>query len=95
MPGVPKIFDLVSEDRRIVGDAKFYTLVNGIALPPAKFAIIAEHVWLLEKTGAPTVFLVFGNDRRVPESWLAKYGSLAAACQFYFLTRNSEPERLR
>ncbi|MDP7290919.1 MAG: hypothetical protein QF497_01720, partial [Verrucomicrobiota bacterium] len=27
-------------------------------LPPAKFSIIAEHVWLLEKSGADRTFLV-------------------------------------
>jgi hypothetical protein len=33
--GVPKLFDLVSPDGDIVGDAKYYTLVNGQHLPPA------------------------------------------------------------
>jgi hypothetical protein len=32
--GVPKTFDFVSEDRRIVGDAKYCTLVNGAGTPP-------------------------------------------------------------
>ncbi len=63
---VPKLFDMVSKDQRIVGDAKYFALVRGERRPPAKFSVIAEHVWLLEKTGAPVKFLVFGNDRRVP-----------------------------
>jgi hypothetical protein len=62
---IRKRFDFVSDDMQIVGDAKYYTLVAGERLPPAKFATIAEHVWLLEKTNAPTQFLVFGNDREV------------------------------
>ena len=41
---VPKVFDFVSPDGTIVGDAKFYSLVNGTGLPPAKFSAIAEHV---------------------------------------------------
>ncbi len=41
---VPKRFDFVSPDGRIVGDAKYYTLVGGVGLPSAKFSIIAEHV---------------------------------------------------
>ncbi|HXA22804.1 MAG TPA: hypothetical protein VNW90_10915 [Acetobacteraceae bacterium] len=85
IPGVPKKFDFVSPDRKIVGDAKYYTLVNSIGLPPAKFSIIAEHVWLLERTKADRQFLVFGNERRVPERWLAKYGCLVDACCFFFL----------
>ena len=93
-PGVPKQFDFVSPDRTAVGDAKYYTLVRGTSLPPAKFSVIAEHVWLLEKTDAPHKFLVFGNDQRVPEKWLERYGSLVEDVQFYFLTEQGELERL-
>jgi hypothetical protein len=86
--GVPKLFDLVSPDGNIVGDAKYYTLVGGQHLPPAKFSIIAEHVWLLEKTQARRKFLVFGNDIDVPERWLTRYGHLRGDVAFYFLTDN-------
>ncbi len=93
--GVPKRFDLVSPDGSTVGDAKYFTMVRGRSLPPAKFSIIAEHVWLLEKTTAATKFLVFGNDRRVPEEWLRRYGHLKENVEFYFLSRGSgRPERL-
>lgn len=88
--GVPKRFDLVSVDGRIVGDAKYFTLVGGQRLPPAKFSVIAEHVWLLEKTGAPTQFLVFGHDRRVPELWLKRYGKLVRTVEFWFLGDGGE-----
>ena len=94
VPGVRKRFDFVSPDRRIVGDAKFYSLVRGIARPPAKFATIAEHVWLLEKTGAPTTFLVFGNDRQVPLWWLERYGNLLSGVVLYFLTEDGQLEVL-
>lgn len=93
--GVPKRFDLVSPDGSTVGDAKYFTMVRGRSLPPAKFSIIAEHVWLLEKTTAATKFLVFGNDRRVPEEWLRRYGHLTENVEFYFLSGESgQPERL-
>lgn len=92
---VPKRFDFVSPDRRIVGDAKYYTLVGGVGLPPAKFSIIAEHVWLLERTAAPVQFLVFGNDRSVPAQWLKRYGHLAQRVAFFFLTDYGELEPLR
>jgi hypothetical protein len=84
--GVPKLFDLVSPDGNIIGDAKYYTMVNGQHLPPAKFSIIAEHVWLLEKTQAYHKVLVFGNDIEVPKRWLARYGHLRGDVAFYFLT---------
>lgn len=94
VPGVPKRFDLVSPDKDIVGDAKYFTLVQGRWLPPAKFSIIAEHVWLLEKTCAPVTFLVFGNDRQVPALWLQRYGDLVSGIAFYFLTDDGALEQL-
>ena len=85
LPGIPKKWDLLSEDGTIVGDAKYYTLVGGSSLPPAKFSTIAEHVWLLEKTSAQTKFLVFGNQVEVPQHWLARYGKLVSGINFFFL----------
>jgi hypothetical protein len=95
VPGVHKEWDMVSADGDIVGDAKYFTLVHGQRLPPAKFSVIAEHVWLLEKTGAPLTFLVFGNDRQVPEFWLQRYGSLVSGVSFYFLADDGTLEVLR
>lgn len=86
--GHPKHFDLVSHDGSVVGDAKFLTLVHGKGLPPAKFMEIAGHVWLLEQTPANRRFLVFGNQRRVAEWWLEKYGRLNRSVEFYFLAEN-------
>lgn len=87
---VGKKWDMVSPDGKIIGDAKYYTLVRGKALPPAKFATIAEHVWLLEKTQADIKFLVFGNQIEVPQKWLEKYGNLVSDVKFYFLYDNGK-----
>ena len=92
--GVHKEWDMVSPDGDIVGDAKYFTLVHGQRLPPAKFSIIAEHVWLLEKSGALVTFLVFGNERKVPELWLQRYGNLVSGVSFYFLSDEGDLERL-
>lgn len=92
--GVPKRFDFVSADYQIVGEAKYYTLVGGERHPPAKFSAIAEHVWLLERTSASQLFLVFGNNRRVPEQWLDRYGHLVRGIAFYFLTNDGVLEKL-
>ena len=78
-----------------MGDAKFYTMVNGVGLPPAKFATIAEYVWLLEKVPAKHKFVVFGNDRRVPEEWLKRYGRLISGVEFFFRHPSDAVERLR
>jgi pimeloyl-ACP methyl ester carboxylesterase len=94
VPSVSREFDLVSSDLDIVGDARYVTPTRGKRPPPAKLSNVSEHVWLLEKTGAPVTFLVFGNDRRVPELWLERYGALAPNVAFYFLTDSGELERL-
>jgi hypothetical protein len=95
LPGVPKKFDMVSADGTVVGDAKCLTLVGGQRLPPAKFMEIAGHVWLLERTTARRRFLVFGNQRRVSEWWLEKYGGLVSGVEFYFLADDGTLEQLR
>ena len=93
-PGWPKEFDLVSPDYRIVGDTKYYSIVKGKHLPPAKFATISEHVWMLENIDADTKFLVFGNDKRVPLEWLKRYGYLVKTVKFYFINNKGELEKL-
>lgn len=91
---VVKEWDMVSADGSIVGDAKYYTLVHGRDRQPAKFATIAEHVWLLEKTNAKFKFLVFGNQIEVPRLWLEKYGNLVANVDFYFMDDDGNITRL-
>ena len=90
----PKLFDMASDDFHIVGDAKYYSMVRGKYLPPAKFSVISEHVWMLEKIDASTRFLVFGNDIRVPEEWLKRYRNYVENVDFYFLHDNGEIRRL-
>jgi len=97
----PKIFDMVSDDKKIVGDAKYLTMVKGKGLPAGKFSNIAETVWLLEKTNAKIKFIVFGNDKNVPMEWLKRYGKLVDNVTFYFLdtsdkkiiTLNNQPKK--
>jgi len=93
-PGWPKEFDLVSPDYRIAGDAKYYTMIKGKGLPPAKFATISEHVWMLENIDAEVKFLVFGNDKRVPLEWLKRYGKMVKTVKFYFINNKGQIEEL-
>jgi hypothetical protein len=94
VPPVRKQFDFVSPDGHIVGNAKYYSLVGGSGRPPAKLATISEYVWLLEKTGAPETFLVFGHDLKVPELWLKDYGNLLNSVKFYFLDDDDRLQQL-
>lgn len=85
---------MVSPDEEFVGDAKFLTLVHGARLPPAKFMEISGHVWLLERLEAKRRFLAFGNQRRVPEWWLEKYGKLVQSVEFYFIDSQGKITKL-
>ncbi len=93
-PEWPKEFDLVSPDYRIVGDAKYYTMIKGKHLPPAKFATISAYVWMLENIDAEIKFLVFGNDKRVPLEWLKRYGKIVKTVRFYFINDEGQIEEL-
>jgi len=97
LKGFPKEFDMVSPDEEIeiIGDAKFLTLVRGKKWPSAKSMEIAGHVWLLEKVKAKRRFLVFGNQKRVSEWWLEKYGRLVQSVEFYFIDDKGNVERLK
>jgi hypothetical protein len=94
VPGVPKEFAMVSPGGDVVGDARYFALVRGQRLPLAKFSLISEDVWLLERTSAPTRFLVFGNDRQAPVLWLQRYGNLVSGVAFYFLADDGELEQI-
>ena len=65
-----KKFDCVSEDGKYVGDAKY---LKNIQNPAAKWSVIAEFVWLLEKVEADHKFLVFGRHKEVSLKWLKKH----------------------
>lgn len=95
VPGVPQEFDLVAPDQRIVGEALYLAPAWGEYLPQAKFAVMAEYVWLLNQTEAPTRFLVLGYDQAAPHLWLVRYGHLAGDVAFYFLTDTGELEPLQ
>jgi hypothetical protein len=91
---VHREFDFVAPYGRIVGDALHLRGSTGTRWAPAKAASIAEHIWMLEKTGAPLTFLVFGNDRHTPTMWLERFGNLVFNVSFYFLSDDGELEEL-
>ena len=94
LPGVPRRFELVSADRRVAGSTLYTAPVQRQRLPLAKFSLIGERVWLLEKTSAESRFLVFGHDRVLPLLWLKRYGHLAPEVHFFYLDENGRVEEL-
>jgi hypothetical protein len=69
--GGTKIWDYVSPDGMVVGDARWF----GQSVPAAR-AFISEAVWLLEKVGAVQKFVVFGGESEVPRQWLELWATL-------------------
>ncbi len=69
--GGTKIWDYVSADGMVVGDARWF----GQSVPAAR-AFISEAVWLLEKVGAVQKFVVFGGETEVPRQWLELWSTL-------------------
>ncbi|GEM_PF-5627357 len=69
--GGTKIWDYVSPDGMVVGDARWF----GNSVPAAR-AFISEAIWLLEKVGAVQKFVVFGGEAEVPRQWLELWATL-------------------
>ncbi len=69
--GGTKIWDFVSPDGMVVGDARWFS-----GSVPAARAFISEAVWLLEKVGAVQKFIVFGGEADVPRQWLELWATL-------------------
>jgi hypothetical protein len=69
--GGTKVWDFVSNDGMVVGDARWF----GQSVPAAR-AFISEAVWLLEKVGAVQKFIVFGGEVSVPRQWLELWATL-------------------
>lgn len=76
-----KKFDFVSEDQSFVGDAKF---MKNIPVPAAKWSHISECIWLLQKTRAKRKFMLFGQDKEIPERYLKRWSSIVTDIEFYF-----------
>ena len=72
--GKNKKFDFVDIKNKIVGDAKFYSFTKGGNRPSAKFSILNEYVWLLQKLpNSWKKFLVIGTDSNLVKKYVREY----------------------
>lgn len=92
---LPKALPLVSRNQEVVGDKTFAKMLDGGRIPYAVHATISESVWLLQQVDADRTFIVFGNDREVPETWIERFGHLATGVEFYFLDDDGELELMK
>ena len=88
--GGTKIWDYVSGDGAVVGDARWF----GQSLPAAR-AFVSEAVWLLEKVGAVQKFIVFGGETEVPRQWLELWATMCPEdIALFYLDTNGELHEL-
>lgn len=92
---VPKPFPLVNEDETIVGDKTYAKMLKGGKTPYAVHSTISETVWLLQNTDAEHRFIIFGNDRRVPQTWIDRFGHLANGITFHYLETDGQLEVIK
>ena len=90
---VNRLFDFVSIDKKIVGDSKYFSM-SGKRIQSTRLSAISENVWFLEKINSERKFLVFGNNRTVPEVWLARHGNLIQNVEFYYLDEQNRLEQI-
>lgn len=90
---LPQIFNCVSADGTIIGNANWCE--PGNRQTGSEATTIAGYVWMLEHIPAITRFLAFGRDRSVPVTWLQHYGNLVRTVEFFFVTDDGQVEQLR
>jgi hypothetical protein len=88
---VPRRFDFVSADGSVVGS---FQPPSDAPSAQASLAAISQEVWLLEKSGAREPVLVFASDRLVALEWIARFGHLAGAVRFFFLSDDGRLDEL-
>jgi len=72
--GKSKRFDFVDIKNKIVGDAKYYSFTKSGNRPSAKFSILNEYIWLLQKLPKPwRKFIVIGKDKSLVEKYVKEY----------------------
>lgn len=86
-PEWPKLFDMVSSNASIVGEAAFIATEKA-RITPGTLAHITEMIWMLEKIDAKTKFIAFGGNEKPPKEWLKKYGKFAKEIQFFFIDKS-------
>ncbi len=91
----PKDFDFISEDGAIVADIAQISMVSGEKLMLAKFSMVSEMVWLLEKVPAERRIIIFtGDTEELPQNWLSRLGSLTTV-EFFFIDEFGKMKQLK
>lgn len=94
LPGFPRPFDLVSDDRTLVGLILAPSRRASRGLTTLERAELSEAVLMLTLAPAQQRVLVVGHDAQRLLPWLATYGHLARDVEFWQLRGPGRLERL-
>ncbi len=98
--GKQKNFDLINNEKRIVGDVKHYKTTSGGNRPSAKFSTLNEYVWimqLLEKydnTKWKKLFVI-GEDLEMAKKYINEFNSWLSDIEFYFFSKETGLKKIR
>jgi|SaaInlStandDraft_2_1057019.scaffolds.fasta_scaffold09030_2 hypothetical protein len=98
--GKAKDFDLLNIDENIVGDVKHYKMTEGGNNPSAKFSVLNEYSWLMQKLEQyqkqkwQKIFVV-GEDVRVVKKYISTYDAWLDDIEIYFCDADGKLTKMR
>lgn len=83
--GKAKKFDFVDLKNGIAGDCKHYSFTKTGKRPSAKFSVLNEYVWLLQKLSPHwKKFIVIGDDESLVRKYVNEYAPWLENVTIYF-----------
>ncbi len=98
--GKSKNFDLVNKEKGIVGDIKYYSMTKGGNMPSAKFSILNEYAWLMQRLEISTkqkwkkVFVI-GPDVNMIQKYIKTYENGLDDIEIYYCSVNGQINRMK
>ena len=98
--GKTKRFDLLNVDGRIVGDIKHYRMTAGGNIPSAKFSILNEYAWLMQRLEQHQKrkwrkIFVIGDDPVVVKKYSSTYDAWLDDIEIYFCDAKGRLKKYR
>ena len=89
--GKTKKFDFVDSKNKIVGDSKYYSFTKTGKRPSAKFSILNEYIWLLQKLPLNwKKFIVIGKDEILVKKYVDEYLPWLEGIKIYYSDGKNE-----
>ncbi len=98
--GKAKNFDLLNIDEKIVGDIKHYKMTSGGNNPSAKFSVLNEYSWLMQKLEQfqkqkwRKIFVI-GEDYNVVKKYISTFDAWLDDIEIYFCNADGKLTKMR